>query len=385
MHASDQLDVYTLGIVGMAVGVVISLSFTLSGIVLRGMPALRLWAASFWLLSLAGLAQGYDENGGFLSVIIGSLLIALGNGAMLMGIAVHLGHRLALRWPLALITFYLAIQFVFYLWPPSQGVEATVFGVKSVLWDLWMIWLLLRLSPPELRVSCAFTALILSIDILFYLARAGASVYPGMDSHVVLATALTTSNYLFGILCTFLLGTGFSLMLAQRITHDLRCAADTDGLTGLLNRAAMFTEAGRVVAECHARGESVAVLMFDLDNFKAINDQWGHAAGDRVLRHFVEVIRAAGIKGGALFSRYGGEEFLLLLPATKADEALMVAESMRSRVAAEPAPFDCHVIAFTTSVGVATSPSPELTTMVEAADAALYRAKHAGRNRVALA
>ncbi|TCV93271.1 diguanylate cyclase (GGDEF)-like protein [Luteibacter rhizovicinus] len=385
MGTAGHLDVYTLGIIGLAVGVTISLSFTLLSMVLRGMLALHIWAVSFWLLTLAGLAQGYDENTTFLSTIIGSVLIAVANGLMLMGIAYHIGYPLKTRWPAAVIALFLAIQVAFLIDPPPQQVEATVFGIKSIVWDAWMVWLLLRRAPPEMRISCAFTALIFIVDTFFYIARAGASIYPDIESHAVLATLLTTSNYLFGILCTFLLSTGFTLMLAQRLTHDLRRAADTDGLTGLLNRAAVVSEGSRLIADCRNRGRASAVLMFDLDNFKAVNDQWGHAAGDEVLKHFVHVIRAAGVPGNALFSRYGGEEFLLVVPEIGSEHAIELAELMRSRVAGEPALFSRQAIPFTTSVGVSASPSPELNSLIESADAALYRAKHAGRNRVTAA
>lgn len=382
MDGVTGLDVHTLGVIGLAVGVTIALSFTLLSMVLRGMLALHIWAAAFWLLTAAGLAGGYDEKATFLSAIVGSALIAMANGAMLAGIAIHIGYPLRWRWPVLLIVFFLVIQAWFLAEPPSQAMEAAVFSGKSIVWDSWMVWLLLR-APRELKTSAAFTAMIFVIDMCFYLARGAVWLHPELDSHALLASALTMSNYLFGILCTFLLSTGFTLMLAQRLVHDLRQAAEVDGLTGLLNRTAVVKESYRQLAS--ARGRPNAALLFDLDNFKAINDRWGHAGGDAVLKHFAEVIRSGDLPEHALFSRYGGEEFLLLIPGTSPRSAAKLAEALRVRVAGAPAPFAGIEIPFTTSVGVSAMSDAEFHSLIQAADEALYRAKNAGRNRVEVA
>lgn len=381
MDAAAHLDVHTLGIIGLAVGVTIAMSFTLLSLVLRGMAALHIWAAAFWLLTLAGVAEGYDENAGFLSAIVGSVLIAVANAAMLIGIALHIGRPLRWQGPALVVAVFLAIQIGFMVWPPAQAVEATVFGAKSILWDGWMIGLLLFRAPKELRTSCAFTAFVFMIDTFFYLARGAVSLFPETNSHAWIAQMLTTSNYLFGILCTFLLSTGFTLMLAQRLVHDLRRAAEVDGLTGLLNRTALVKESGPKMAV----GRHHAALLFDLDNFKAVNDYWGHAGGDAVLKHFADIVRTGGLPERALFSRYGGEEFLLLLPDANAGGAALLAEALRVRIQNAPANFAGGTIAFTTSVGVSVVVGPELHRLIEAADSALYRAKNAGRNRVEVA
>jgi diguanylate cyclase (GGDEF)-like protein len=377
-----HLDIYTLGVIGAAIGLALSVSFTLLGLVLRGLPALRIWATAFWVLTAAALAQGLNEEHSVLSAIVGSGLIALANALMLMGIAVHLRYPLRWRWPLAVVGLFIANQIWFYLSPPSQTVEALVFGAHSLVWDIWMIWVLLWRSPRDMRNTCSFTALIFAIDMVFYMLRSVVVLFPGTVAHTQLADLLTTWNYLFGILCTFLLSTGFTLMLAERLTLDLRHLARTDGLTGLLNRNALYEAAPRLIDACRARGQAYCVLMFDLDNFKTINDSWGHAAGDVVLNHFVGVIRETGLPRDTLFSRYGGEEFVLVLPAIDPPQAAELAERMRAEVAAQPATFDMHVIPLTTSVGIAGAVDAGFETLVSAADGALYRAKRQGRNRV---
>lgn len=384
-----HLDLHTLGVMGAATGIAISLSFTLLGLVLRGLPALRIWAIAFWVLTAAALMQGLDEQGTVLSAVLGGGLIALANALMLMGIAVHLHYPLRWRWPLAVVGLFVANQVGFFLWPPSQTVEALVFGAHSLVWDAWMIWVLLWRSPRDQRYTCVFTALVFATDVAFYLLRSLVVLYPdigaSVGAHAQLAGLLTTWNYVFGILCTFLLSTGFTVMLAERLTLDLRRLARTDGLTGLLNRNALL-EAGRaLVQRCRARGQANGVLLFDLDNFKAINDRWGHAAGDAVIGHFVEVIRGVGLPIGALFSRYGGEEFVLAVGATDATQLGALAERMRAAVAAQPARFGTHAIGLTTSIGIAMDAKADFEALVDAADAALYCAKRLGRNRIAWA
>ncbi|KZC39571.1 MULTISPECIES: GGDEF domain-containing protein [Rhodanobacter] len=378
-----HFDLFTLGVIGAAIGIAISISFTLLGLVLRGLPALRIWATAFWVITVAVLLQGLNENGSLLSTVVGGGLIALANALMLMGIAIHLRYPLRWRWPLAVTGLFVVCQIHVYLSPPTQTISALMFGGYSVVWDAWMVWVLLWRSPRDMRNTCSFTALIFTIDALFYLLRSVVVLFPQLFAHSPLDQLLTTWNYLFGILSSFLLSTGFTLMLAERLTLDLRRLARTDGLTGLLNRNALIEAGTRLVQACRARGQACSVLMFDLDHFKSINDNWGHAAGDAVLSHFVGVIRGAGLAREALFARYGGEEFMLVLPAIKPAAADALAERMRAAVAAEPALFDGRSIDITTSVGVATAIDADFKQLVNVADVALYRAKHQGRNQVA--
>jgi len=122
--------------------------------------------------------------------------------------------------------------------------------------------------------------------------------------------------------------------------------------------------------------------MFDLDHFKSINDRFGHAVGDSVLRLFGQVVRAS-TRADDLIGRFGGEEFLAIVPGGL-ESASKIAERVRSAFAAAGATVDQHVIDATVSIGTAASYEPVLSldTLIARADAALYRAKHEGRNQV---
>ena len=160
--------------------------------------------------------------------------------------------------------------------------------------------------------------------------------------------------------------------------------AITDALTGLYNRRYMETHVGTLVEQAASRGKPLTVLVLDIDYFKSINDSWGHDAGDDVLREFAVRIRKS-IRGIDLACRYGGEEFVVVMPETDMAVATMVAERLRRRIASEPFPIQqgARSIEVTISIGIAAlGRGKDAAAVVKRADQALYRAKRDGRNRV---
>jgi diguanylate cyclase (GGDEF)-like protein len=172
---------------------------------------------------------------------------------------------------------------------------------------------------------------------------------------------------------------GLFSVIEDRTRNALRVMAETDELTGALNRGGFLKRCARELG----KGEVAAVLIADLDHFKLINDTYGHAAGDRVLTAFVGQMRAA-LGDDALIGRLGGEEFAVLLPGCDGSSAAAVAERLRLAMAARPVAWDETVIAATVSIGVAGHRRGETFEMaLRHADEALYRAKKTGRNRIA--
>lgn len=161
--------------------------------------------------------------------------------------------------------------------------------------------------------------------------------------------------------------------------------AQRDGLTRLLNRRAFDAAIAEVFARRKRMGESFALVLFDLDHFKSVNDTYGHAAGDEVLRTAAQAISSEMRPFDRLF-RVGGEEFAAILFGVDAEGALTTAERLRAMVAARSVTFEGKAILMTASGGVAL-PGDQSTpaTLYQAADAALYRAKEGGRNRVVMA
>jgi diguanylate cyclase (GGDEF)-like protein len=160
--------------------------------------------------------------------------------------------------------------------------------------------------------------------------------------------------------------------------------AITDSLTGLHNRQQILELAEREFQRVRRFGHPLATLMVDVDNFKAVNDTLGHAAGDRVLESVATTCRDA-LRDIDLIGRYGGDEFMVLLVETELDEARNIAERLRQSVAQAPVRIDPGPVSVTISVGIAilTEDSTNLAALLNNADVALYTAKKAGKNRVA--
>ncbi|QYE36393.1 diguanylate cyclase [Polymorphobacter sp. PAMC 29334] len=171
-----------------------------------------------------------------------------------------------------------------------------------------------------------------------------------------------------------------------RYSNELFQLASTDPLTGALNRRSFDERAGAELARAYRYKEPVSMLMIDADNFKRVNDTYGHSGGDQVL-----VALAAYLKNAArrndLVSRFGGEEFGILLPVTDISAALILAERIRSGVEDLRVPFNGSEIAFTISVGAAEVDAAATCLQLtrDRADQALYAAKMSGRNRVSAA
>jgi diguanylate cyclase (GGDEF)-like protein len=239
---------------------------------------------------------------------------------------------------------------------------------------------------------------------------------PGLDGHQVLAR-LKSDPALSDIPVVFLTGrTGMNDMVAglragahdylkkpfepaeliariagavrmKRLQDELRMRNDQldqlsriDALTGIFNRRHLdeqLVEAGKTAAR---NQQSLAIVMLDIDHFKQVNDSHGHPAGDQVLQEFARRLKAT-LRAGNIVGRWGGEEFLVIAPRTTPEEAMMLGERIRLSIADEPIDLGSVRLSITVSIGcgVGLKPSAEL---VAKADAALYRSKAEGRNRV---
>jgi two-component system cell cycle response regulator len=177
---------------------------------------------------------------------------------------------------------------------------------------------------------------------------------------------------------------------ADRLRDNVQLTMEmaiTDGLTGLHNRRYLERHLATLVQQAGARSRALSLLILDIDHFKTINDGYGHAAGDDVLREFSRRVRKA-VRGIDLACRLGGEEFVVAMPDTDAALAVLVGERIRQKIAGEPFHITAATgITVTVSVGVASLHAPNDTpqALLKRADEALYRAKREGRNRVAAA
>lgn len=213
-----------------------------------------------------------------------------------------------------------------------------------------------------------------------------------LTDYPIIAAGTVTLDHLFlpwrqrtTIVFALWLALGAAIFLLARrasaISERQTELATLDSLTGIFNRRTILDTAGRLERSQEHAGK-LSILMVDVDHFKLINDNYGHTVGDEVLREITEVLRTQ-IRATDFVGRYGGEEFLVLMPDTGSDGALRVAEKLRASIEASirrPQPV-------TISIGVAATKEtdPTLDRTLSRADEALYKAKEAGRNRVQLA
>lgn len=208
------------------------------------------------------------------------------------------------------------------------------------------------------------------------------------DGHYNVSDSVQTATYLatLGVLLTNTMG--FVLMQMEQALAHQQDLATHDRLTGLYNRNALLDALQHYGAVSNRANTPLAFLMIDIDHFKHVNDQYGHLVGDDVLREVANRAQAR-LRRADFLARFGGEEFLALLPGTDAQGATLVAEDIRCAVQALPILAKGHSLSVTVSVGVHASVVAAETHATErqiaASDRALYEAKQAGRNRVAVA
>lgn len=176
---------------------------------------------------------------------------------------------------------------------------------------------------------------------------------------------------------------------AQASKHEARAAeleehVQRDPLTGLGNRRCMESRMPPLLREAERLGQPLTLALIDADRFKDVNDQHGHAVGDRVLQILSRMLED-NTRGSDLLLRYGGEEFLVVFPDTVPDRAFEVCERLRHRVETYPWQDLAAGLEVTLSIGLASAPPYATDLLIARADSAMYRAKHLGRNRVALA
>lgn len=171
----------------------------------------------------------------------------------------------------------------------------------------------------------------------------------------------------------------------ERLTYDkLHEEANTDGLTRCYNKSYFNNALEAEVKKSKLTGKPLTLIIFDLDHFKKLNDNYGHDAGDYVLKEKAQLIRSNGVRQGDVFARYGGEEFCVLLPNTNLKQGFEIAERLRKLVEKHEFIYDGKRLPVTASIGVADYRQGVATgtDLFKRADSAVYKSKEGGRNQV---
>ena len=181
---------------------------------------------------------------------------------------------------------------------------------------------------------------------------------------------------------TVLFGLGIIMLVNERISHELKVRADRDSLTNLYNRGAFIGHLSKAISLSFRSRAPLSLLILDLDHFKQINDQFGHLAGDAAIVEFSSIVKRT-LRNEDVGARLGGEEFGVLLPNTKLDSAMQLAERLRENVARLVVDPEHDNLRMTVSIGVSSlADSDSVESIIARADRALYKSKAFGRNRV---
>ena len=341
-----------------------------------------------WGTGLLMVAMGYgglasrDVLPGFLSITVANTLLMGANLFFYRAVRIFAGKPLDDPLGLAALAGTAILMYVFSeVVPNLQARVLVVSAVSTVLFARNALELGGEF-PAEVRPSHNYMRAVYWIVAGLMAMRFGATLF--QPTAGLMAPSATQSVFFLVILLIATAGTfGNFWMEVQCLHFELARQAARDSLTGMLNRRSFLVESERELARVRRGGGIVSLAMFDLDHFKDLNDAHGHPAGDEVLRSVAASMQAS-IRQPDILGRYGGEEFALLMPDTDADMAMRVAERIRAAVQMGGVEWNGRRLSITISGGVAAFASHGVTgdALVAAADAALYEAKRAGRNRV---
>lgn len=385
MQLHDTTLMLTLALAALAGAVVIGSAATMR----EDAPGARFWAAGLLAFAVAYGSQLLPLTVGTpLRASLFNLSLIAGHVLWLTGTRAFAGRA----WPAAaLVLAYLALASLTlaltYLWPWRE-LRLGLLGVALAgirLSTGWALWWHIDRDPNERRVARA-AALVAALESAFMLLHAWNGVrgqvnYIGEDLG---GPAIFT--WLSALLSILISAPLLMLLGTSRLIGELDRAAHHDPLTGLLNRRGFFLAMRPLLCHEGRQQQEVSVLMLDVDHFKQLNDNYGHALGDRVLGELGHTLRES-LRGSDVAVRWGGEEFCVLLSGTGAAAAQTLADRIRRRFSdrcADIGELDGRPV--TVSVGIACAQVDRLPfeQLQNRADAALYQAKHGGRDRVAV-
>ncbi|USX12021.1 GGDEF domain-containing protein [Oxalobacteraceae bacterium OTU3CAMAD1] len=346
-------------------------------------PELRWWAVGNVCVSAGVVMTLVETLPPLLTSVAGYGIVAFGLALVLRGLRVY--GAATLSWPMiAVITgIALLVPCYYTLVEPSRGARLVFSGFYFGVLNLWCAAAIAR--HGGWRRNGTGTC----IGVTGFIALGGALLLRG--TRMLLDTDLSdpANALMMGVtalvipLAQICISFGLIVMVMWRYAERLRRLSTLDTLTGTLNRAGLELQGKRVGLRAQRGGRSLAVVMIDVDHFKAINDSHGHLVGDEVLRHLSALLRLE-LRPHDVLARFGGEEFVLVLDDLNLPDALRLAERLRAGIEQTVASMGDVTVRFTASLGVACSDQHgyDLIRLISAGDAALYAAKRAGRNCV---
>jgi diguanylate cyclase (GGDEF)-like protein len=275
-----------------------------------------------------------------------------------------------------------AVSFALIAWftlvTPREGVRVVAIAGTIGLTRWITSWTILRIARGRLHLLAL--GVMLGLIAMVSAAQALGGAFFAGAAHRLTPSHLETPTLLFGVLVVCIQGVLYLMMFGGVVTESIHEQAQLDYLTGILNRRGIESALDAELARTRRTGTCFSMLLLDVDHFKSINDQFGHAVGDDALRNVAQtVLRTVRIYDPV--GRFGGDEFMLLLPQTDGTEAQSTADRILEAIRELPAPAKGAVV--TVSIGATSCNSQEgAAEVMMRADAALYEAKRDGRNCV---
>jgi diguanylate cyclase (GGDEF)-like protein len=324
-----------------------------------------------------------------------SVSISVGNSFLIIAQALQIiaflnikdrCNKLVKRVYFTAAAFSIAIFHLALLLHNVDGMRVSIMSIGMAIFWYFPIYVLI--TDKNSSVLQKTVALVYMVEIVLLILRAYIGIRLGKSMYL-------TSNNIYNVLffiCLYLImlmgNIGFILMSKEKSDSELIKVATYDELTDIFNRRAFLLRAKETISLFSRRKEPISFFLIDLDNFKKINDDYGHFVGDMILKDFASIIKMQ-LRDYDLFGRFGGEEFTVLLPGANEKTALEVAERLRRVTENTSVSIDRnHSIKYTISIGIVTvipDESTSIDTLYKLSDDALYKAKGKGRNRIEIA
>jgi diguanylate cyclase (GGDEF)-like protein len=375
---SPPLDVPTLLFAAICLSVVLGLFLIFAWFQQRDVRALAWWGAAY-LIGGSSMALWSAPAPLFtLPAAIPAALIFVACGMIWNGVRLFRGRRVLPLGLFGAVVWVVLCQFT----PIGETAEARI-TLGAIVVACYTFFIAIELWRERRRSLYSRVAAVV-VPVLhagIFLLPLAIKLFLPVNYSASWVGVFALETMIYG------LGTAFIvlLMVKDYHVHIHRTAATTDHLTGLCNRRAFLESAQTLCGFQAKRKEPVTLMMFDLDHFKSINDRFGHGIGDDVLRVFASMARSS-MRANDVIGRLGGEEFAAIVPGGP-EIAERIAERLRVSFQAAGVEVKGHSIGATVSIGIACARTPvvAIEPLIQRADAALYRAKNSGRNRIEIA
>lgn len=313
-----------------------------------------------------------DQLPVFLTTVVSNTLLVAGHSLFYIALSQFAGLSYSRSFVILVNAAVLAFLLYFTYWDDSLAMRMITFSVGAAAVVFLLIRQLWRIQKSSLRFSANLMLVSFVVHGIFLIVRT-ISILLNPPQNTLSLTPAQSATYLLSFAISFFWTTGFILMISHRLRNDLMEMATIDVLTRIPNRRATQAFLEKELSRAQRQNGELSLLLIDIDDFKQVNDHWGHAAGDDVLRKTASLFQSM-IRKQDLVGRWGGEEFLIIVPGTC--DARVLAERIRSEIASTEYSHRTASFHITVSIGIACGNEASIQDeILKQADDALYKAK----------